>query len=100
MSRVANSPVNVPEKVEVNISANNINVKGPLGELNQHLTGDVSVEKNDNVLTFKTLNSSKFAKSMSGTLRALVANMVKGVSEGFEKKTNFSWCWIQSPGSR
>lgn len=86
MSRVANSPVNVPEKVEVNISANNINVKGPLGELNQHLTGDVSVEKNDNVLTFKTLNSSKFAKSMSGTLRALVANMVKGVSEGFEKK--------------
>ncbi|MEK9771275.1 MAG: 50S ribosomal protein L6 [Nitrosomonadales bacterium] len=86
MSRIANLPVNVPEKVEVNISANNINVKGPLGELNQHLTGDVSVEKNDNLLTFKILNNSKFAKAMSGTLRALVANMIKGVSEGFEKK--------------
>jgi large subunit ribosomal protein L6 len=86
MSRIANSPVNIPEKVEVIISQNNVQVKGPLGELNQHLTGDVQINKDDNVLTFKANSETKFAKSMSGTLRALVNNMVTGVSAGFEKK--------------
>jgi large subunit ribosomal protein L6 len=86
MSRIANSPVNIPEKVEVIISQNNVQVKGPLGELNQYLTGDVQINKDDNVLTFKANSETKFAKSMSGTLRALVNNMVTGVSAGFEKK--------------
>jgi large subunit ribosomal protein L6 len=86
MSRVANMPVNIPEKVEVVISQYNVQVKGPLGELNQSLTGDVKVNKEDNILTFQVNNESKFAKSMSGTLRALVNNMVTGVSAGFEKK--------------
>jgi len=86
MSRVANMPVNIPEKVEVVISQDNVQVKGPLGELSQSLTGDVKINKEDNVLTFKVNNESKFAKSMSGTLRALVNNMVTGVSAGFEKK--------------
>ena len=86
MSRVANMPVNIPEKVEVVISQDNVQVKGPLGELNQSLTGDVKINKEDNVLTFQVNNESKFAKSMSGTLRALVNNMVTGVSAGFEKK--------------
>ena len=74
------------EKVEVVISQDNVQVKGPLGELNQSLTGDVKINKEDNVLTFQVNNESKFAKSMSGTLRALVNNMVTGVSAGFEKK--------------
>jgi large subunit ribosomal protein L6 len=86
MSRIAKSPVNIPEKVEVIISQNNVQVKGPLGELNQYLTGDVQINKDDNVLTFKANSETKFAKSMSGTLRALVNNMVTGVSAGFEKK--------------
>ena len=111
MSRVANMPVNIPEKVEVVISQDNVQVKGPLGELNQSLTGDVKINKEDNVLvkgplgelsqsltgdvkinkednvlTFQVNNESKFAKSMSGTLRSLVNNMVTGVSAGFEKK--------------
>tara|TARA_B100000035_G_scaffold315469_1_gene336644 strand:+ start:3110 stop:3643 length:534 start_codon:yes stop_codon:yes gene_type:complete len=86
MSRVANIPVNIPEKVEVVISQDNVQVKGPLGELNQSLTGDVKINKEDNILTFHVNNESKFAKSMSGTLRALVNNMVTGVSAGFEKK--------------
>jgi large subunit ribosomal protein L6 len=86
MSRIANSPVNIPEKVEVVISQDNVLVKGPLGELSQSLTGDVKINKEDNVLTFRVNNESKFAKSMSGTLRSLVNNMVTGVSAGFEKK--------------
>ena len=88
MSRIANLPVNIPEKVEVSISKDNLLVKGPLGELNQALTGDVLVKKEDNVLTFAITNKSKFAKSMSGTLRSLANNMVFGVSSGFEKKLN------------
>ena len=72
MSRIANSPVNIPEKVEVVISQDNVLVKGPLGELSQSLTGDVKINKEDNVLTFQVNNESKFAKSMSGTLRSLV----------------------------
>lgn len=86
MSRIANLPVNIPEKVEVIISQDNVLVKGPLGELNQSLTGDVKINKEDNVLTFQVNNESKFAKSMSGTLRSLLSNMVTGVSSGFEKK--------------
>ena len=86
MSRIANLPVNIPEKVEVTITPDNVLVKGPLGQLSQSLTGDVSVIKDNNVLTFTVNNETKFAKSMSGTLRALVNNMVTGVSTGFEKK--------------
>ena len=86
MSRIANLPVNIPEKVEVTITPDNVLVKGPLGQLSQSLTGDVSVTKDNNVLTFTVNNETKFAKSMSGTLRALVNNMVTGVSTGFEKK--------------
>ena len=86
MSRIANLPVNIPEKVEVTITPDNVLVKGPLGQLSQSLTGDVSVIKENNALTFTVNNETKFAKSMSGTLRALVNNMVTGVSAGFEKK--------------
>jgi len=86
MSRIANNPIPIPEKVEVTISANNICVKGPLGELNQELKGEVKIENNDSVLTFSPTVESKHAKAMSGTLRALVNNMIIGVSTGFERK--------------
>ena len=86
MSRIANLPVNIPEKVEVTITPDNVLVKGPLGQLSQSLTGDVSVIKENNALTFTVNNETKFAKSMSRTLRALVNNMVTGVSAAFEKK--------------
>jgi len=76
MSRIANLPVNIPEKVEVTITPDNVLVKGPLGQLSQSLTGDVSVIKDNNVLTFTVNNETKF----------LVNNMVTGVSTGFEKK--------------
>lgn len=88
MSRVAKYPVTVPSGVEVKIAADNISVKGPLGELNQALTGDVDVKFNDGLLTFAPTNDSKFAIAMAGTVRALVNNMVTGVNKGFERRLN------------
>ncbi len=86
MSRIAKYPVPVPQGVEAVISAGQIVVKGPLGSLTQALKGDVVVNQADGQLTFVVANESREAKAMSGTLRALVANMVTGVSKGFERK--------------
>lgn len=86
MSRIAKYPVIVPNGVEVKIAPNNINVKGPLGEMNQELSGDVAITLDDGKLSFAVTNESRHAKAMSGTLRALVNNMVTGVTAGFEKK--------------
>lgn len=88
MSRIAKYPVELPKGVEANISAGQIVVKGPLGTLTQELTGDVVIRQEDNRLTFSVANDSRHAKAMSGTLRALVNNMVTGVSKGFERRLN------------
>ena len=86
MSRVASNPVVLPEKVEVTLNATEIAVKGPLGSLSRKLTGDVEVKKVENRLEFAAGSNSNHAGAMSGTLRALVSNMVIGVSKGFEKR--------------
>lgn len=86
MSRVAKNPVTVPAGVEVKFGTDLLTVKGKNGELSLPLTSDVVIELNDNQLTFNVKNNTKHASAMSGTVRALVNNMVKGVSEGFEKK--------------
>ena len=86
MSRVGKSPVLLPEKVEVTISTYLISVKGPLGTLSQAITSNVKVEKIDNQLEIKLNEDTRQANAISGTLRALIANMVQGVSKGFERK--------------
>ncbi|MBM3372387.1 MAG: 50S ribosomal protein L6 [Betaproteobacteria bacterium] len=86
MSRVGKAPVLLPEKVEVTIAANQISVKGPLGTLTQPVSPSVKIEKIENRLEIRLNENSRTANAMSGTLRALVANMVQGVSKGFEKK--------------
>ncbi len=86
MSRVAKMPIAVPAGAEVAISAQAITVKGPLGVLTQSLNGLVAVENNAGTLSFTPANDSREANAMSGTLRALVNNMVNGVTKGFEKK--------------
>jgi len=86
MSRVGKSPVMLPEKVEVTIGVDRISVKGPLGTLAQSITPNVKVEKIDNRLEIKLNENSRHANAISGTLRALIANMVEGVSKGFERK--------------
>jgi large subunit ribosomal protein L6 len=86
MSRVAKMPIAVPAGADVAITAAAITVKGPLGTLVQPLNGLVKVENKDGTLTFDVVNDSRESNAMSGTLRALVNNMVNGVTKGFEKK--------------
>jgi large subunit ribosomal protein L6 len=86
MSRIASNPVNVPNGVEIKINAGVINVKGPKGELSQAIHPTVEMKQDENSLSFAPNNPSKEAHAMSGTMRALVNNMVTGVSTGFEKK--------------
>jgi len=86
MSRVAKMPIAVPAGAEVAISAAAITIKGPQGVLTQSLNGQVKVENNAGTLSFEPVNDSREANAMSGTLRALVNNMVTGVTKGFEKK--------------
>ena len=86
MSRVAKMPITVPAGADVAISDAAITVKGPLGVLSQPLNGQVTVVNNAGVLSFDVANDSREANAMSGTLRALVNNMVTGVTKGFEKK--------------
>ncbi|NNM80990.1 MAG: 50S ribosomal protein L6 [Burkholderiales bacterium] len=86
MSRVAKNPVSVPNNVQVSISAGSVTVKGPLGSLTQTFPEYVRIETIDEKLHCKAVDDSAKADAMSGTLRALVANMVQGVTAGFEKR--------------
>jgi len=86
MSRIANSPVVVPAGVEVKLNGQEISVKGAKGTLEKVFHADVEVLQKDDTLTFAPRGSSKQARALSGTTRALVNNMVKGVSEGFQKR--------------
>ena len=86
MSRVAKNPIAVPSGVEVSIASDAISVKGPLGALKQALTSRVKVNLADGNLQVAAADDSREANAMSGTTRALLANMVFGVSKGFERK--------------
>jgi len=86
MSRIANDPINIPSGVEVEINSNGISVKGSKSSLSMPIDIGVEVNKADNIITFSPKGDSKTADAMAGTTRALVSNMVIGVSEGFQKK--------------
>ena len=86
MSRVAKNPVLVPSGVEIALAASEISVKGPLGSLKQTLSDDVNIVREGDSLLCKAQNDSTQADAMSGTIRALLANMMIGVSQGFERK--------------
>ncbi|MHB1678245.1 MAG: 50S ribosomal protein L6 [Sulfuriferula sp.] len=86
MSRVAKNPVAVPTGVEITLSSNVIAVKGPLGVLMQAANENVLISKDGDALQFAPVDDSIRANAMSGTMRALLANMVQGVTKGFEKK--------------
>src|SRR3989338_5434087 len=88
MSRVAKNPVVVPSGVEVVLAAGEVSIKGPLGTLKQALSGDVSVVREGDSLLCKAQNDSTQGDGVAGTVRALLANLVEGVSKGFERKLN------------
>lgn len=86
MSRIGKMPVPIPSGVDANVTADRISVKGPLGTLSQSINPLVKVTRSGAELQIEVVNESREADAMSGTLRALLANMVQGVTKGFEKK--------------
>lgn len=86
MSRVANSPVQLPSGVDIALNGQSLTVKGSKGTLNLEVHGSVEVNQDDKVLTFAARDGAKQSRALAGTTRALVNNMVTGVSQGFEKK--------------
>ena len=86
MSRIGKMPIPVPKGADIQIGADQITVKGPLGTLTQALTPAAGVVREGDELLVKPGDESVAANAMSGTLRAIVANMVTGVTKGFERR--------------
>ena len=86
MSRIANAPISLPSGVSVSFSGQEITVKGGNGELKHLIHEEVSVSEDDGILKVSANNETKDAKALAGTTRALVNNLVVGVSDGFERK--------------
>ena len=85
MSRVGRMPITVPPGVVVNIEQNEVTVSGPKGELCRCFQPDMSITLNNNSLTVSRPSDSKVHRSLHGLTRSLLANMVEGVTSGFEK---------------
>lgn len=85
-SRVAKNPIKIPTGVDIQLAGHNITVKGKLGELKQVLSPLVAISQNDGHLKVSAANDTAESDALSGTLRAILQNMVKGVSEGFVKE--------------
>jgi len=86
MSRIANAPVEIPAGVEVSLNGVEVSIKGAKGSLTRTINADVEVAQQGSTLTTTARNKSKQATAQTGTARALLSNMVTGVSQGFEKK--------------
>jgi len=85
MSRVAKQAVELPSGVEIKIDGQEVTVKGSKGSLQRDIHRSVDIRQDDKVLRFAPKDGSKISMALAGTMRALVSNMVRGVSEGFEK---------------
>lgn len=86
MSRIGKKPINIPSGVSVTFEKDMIKVSGPLGNLTHKLRPEISSKLENNVLTFEVVKSTKESNALFGLSRALVKNMVDGVTKGFEKK--------------
>ncbi|MEO0184309.1 MAG: 50S ribosomal protein L6 [candidate division WOR-3 bacterium] len=85
MAKVRTKPVQIPDKIQVSVSGQEVRVKGPLGELNLVVSKNVKVELKDKAVTVSTTNDSMEAQHQQGTTRTLIINMIKGVTEGYSK---------------
>ncbi|MBU0508688.1 50S ribosomal protein L6 [bacterium] len=86
MSRVGRSPISIPKEVEVNIADHVVTVKGPRGELSRPIHGEMAVEIQGNTILVRRPSDEKPHRALHGLTRALIANMVKGVTQGFKKE--------------
>ena len=90
MSRIGVKPVNLPAGVEVKVDGNVVTVKGPKGELQEQISSRLTVEINDGIVTVSRPSDVKEDRAQHGLARTLIANMVTGVTEGYEKKLEFN----------
>lgn len=86
MSRVSNNPIIIPPEVKIEIQATGIQVKGPKGHLFQQVNTNLGLIEDNNTIRVEVRENTQENKALSGTVRSLISNMVKGVSVGFEKK--------------
>ncbi|MCF8008549.1 MAG: 50S ribosomal protein L6 [Halanaerobiales bacterium] len=86
MSRIGKQPVDIPEKVDVNINGSSITVKGPKGEITKEFSPLFDINIEDDAVVVKRPSDSKDDRSQHGLIRSLIEGMVKGVTEGFSKK--------------
>ena len=86
MSRIGNKPVTIPAGVTVTLNNNTITVKGPKGELSRELHTDMVVKVEENTLTVERPSDNKLHRSLHGTTRSIISNMVEGVTNGYERK--------------
>ena len=86
MSRIGNKPIEVPAGVNIALSPGRVQVNGPLGELTQHVPARIQIEKQDEQLVVSRPTERGEDRALHGLTRTLVANMVEGVTKGFEKR--------------
>ena len=86
MSRIAKAPIELPQGVDFRQDGNVVTIKGSKGALTLELNSEVELTRNDDTLTIAPRSGSRFAGAIAGTTRALLANMVRGVTEGYERK--------------
>ena len=86
MSRIAKMPIDVPAGVDVTVEAGAVSVNGPKGRLQMHVHASVEVTREDGTVTCRPKNGASGAFAQAGTARSLIANMVTGVCDGFEKE--------------
>ena len=86
MSRIGKNPIPLPKGVDVTLAGGEISVKGPLGTISRQMDPNVGIDRDGENLQCKALGNSRQARAMFGTMRALVANMVVGVTKGFERR--------------
>lgn len=99
MSRIGKLPVILPETVEISVSDGTVYIKGPKGEIKRKLPREINIEVDKKEVLIKPKGDSKTTRAMHGTWRALVANMVKGVSEGWSKQLELVGTGYRAEGS-
>ena len=90
MSNIGKQPITIPDGVDVNINKDRLVVKGKLGELNMNFKSLIKIDLSDNILTFKRMNNNKSSRELHGLYRALVYNMIEGVTNGYKKELNMN----------
>ena len=100
MSRIANNPITVPDSVEVDVNGAQVRIKGSKGELMHTLHALVQLDREDNLLKFSAKDNTKSARALAGTTRAILQNMVTGVTDGFEIKLEITGVGYRAQAQR